>query len=97
MVAIAPNLLEHNFTVENINKKIVGDITYINTSDSGWCYLASFLDLHNNEICGWEFSKNMITDIVIKALKKLVSDVKKSYQKQLFIRIKEVSTQVKTM
>lgn len=70
VVAIAPNLLEQNFTAENINEKIVGDITYINTSDSGWCYLASFLDLHNNEICGWEFSKNMTTDIVIKALKK---------------------------
>ncbi|WP_418965580.1 hypothetical protein [Cetobacterium sp.] len=40
-----------------------------------------------NEICGWEFSKNMTTDIVIKALKKLVSNVEKSYQKQLFIRM----------
>lgn len=40
-----------------------------------------------NEICGWEFSKNMTTDIVIKVLKKLVSNVEKSYQKQLFIRM----------
>ena len=66
-VAIAPNPLEQNFTAENINEKIVGDITYINTSDSGWCYLASFLNLHNNGIYSWEFSKNMTTDIVIKA------------------------------
>ncbi|MGL4865043.1 MAG: IS3 family transposase [Cetobacterium sp.] len=70
VVAVAPNLLEQDFTAKNINEKIVGDITYINTSDSGWCYLASFLDLHNNEIYGWEFSKNMTTDIVIKALKR---------------------------
>lgn len=95
MVAIAPNLLKQNFTTENINEKIVRDITYIYTSDSGWCYLASFLDLYNNEICGWEFSKNMTTNIVIKAFKKIISDVEKSYQKQLFIWIKEVSTQVK--
>ncbi|MGL5100169.1 MAG: IS3 family transposase [Fusobacteriaceae bacterium] len=69
-IATAPNLLEQNFSTETLYEKVAGDITYIYTSDFGWCYLASFLDLHNNEICGWEFSKKMTTDIVINALKK---------------------------
>ena len=57
VVAIAPNLLEQNFTANNINEKIVGNITYINTSDSNWCYLESFSDLHNNEIWVGNFQK----------------------------------------
>lgn len=69
-VATAPNLLQQNFSTEMICEKIAGDITYIYTSDYGWCYLASFLDLHSNEICGWDFSKKMTTELVLSALKK---------------------------
>lgn len=67
---LAGNLLEQNFTTEKISEKIAGDITYIQTSDYGWCYLASFLDLHTNEIIGWEFSTKMTTELVLKALEK---------------------------
>lgn len=35
---MAGNLLELNFTTETIGEKIVGDITYIKTSDYGWCF-----------------------------------------------------------
>lgn len=68
--ALAGNLLEQDFTTKKIAEKIVGDITYIKTKDYGWCYLASFLDLHTNEIIGWEFSPKMTTDLVLKALEK---------------------------
>ncbi|MGL5124461.1 MAG: DDE-type integrase/transposase/recombinase [Fusobacteriaceae bacterium] len=51
-------------------EKIVEDIAYIKTKDFRWCYLASFLDLHISEIIGWEFSQNMTTELVLKALKK---------------------------
>lgn len=66
--ALAGNLLEQNFKTKRIVEKIVGDITYIYTSDYGWCYLASFLDLHTKEIIGWDFSTKMTTEIVLKAL-----------------------------
>ena len=65
---IAGNLLEQNFTTVKKLEKIVGDITYIKTSDFGWCYLATFLDLHTNEIIGWDFSTKMTTDLVLNAL-----------------------------
>lgn len=67
---LAGNLLEQNFTTKTIGEKIVGDITYIKTSDYGWCYLASFLDLHTNEIIGWDFSAQMTTELVLNALAK---------------------------
>ena len=69
---IAGNLLEQNFTTQGVAEKIVGDITYIQTSDYGWCYLASFLDLHTNQIIGWEFSTKMTTELVLRALEKAV-------------------------
>ncbi len=47
---LAENILKQNFKSESILEKIVGDITYIQTKDYGWCYLASFLDLYTNEI-----------------------------------------------
>lgn len=67
---LAENLLEQNFITKKIAEKIFGDITYIKTKDYGWCYLASFLDLHTNEILGWEFSPKMTTDLVLRALEK---------------------------
>lgn len=73
---LAGNLLEQNFKTESILEKIVGDITYIQTKDYGWCYLASFLDLHTNEIIGWEFSTKMTTELVLSALEKVSNKYK---------------------
>ena len=64
-----PNILDQDFNVEKINEKVVGDITYIYTKKDRWCYLSSFMDLYNNEIIGWSFSKNMTTDLVLESLK----------------------------
>ncbi len=65
-----PNILDQDFNVEKINEKIVGDITYIHTNKDGWCYLSSFMDLYNNEIIGWSFSKTITTELVLDSLKK---------------------------
>lgn len=62
---IAGNLLEQNFTTETVGEKIVGDITYIKTSYYDCYYLASFLDLHTNEIIGWDFSTQMTIELVL--------------------------------
>ncbi len=34
----------------------------------GWCYLASVMDLHSKKIIGYSFSRNMTTNLVVKAL-----------------------------
>ena len=63
-----PNILVQDFNSETAYRKIVGDITYIHTKQDGWCYLSSYMDLYNNEILGWSFSKEMTTKIVIESL-----------------------------
>ncbi len=63
-----PNILEQDFKSEKAYDKIVGDITYIHTKQDGWCYLSSYMDLYNNEILGWSFSKEMTTKIVVESL-----------------------------
>lgn len=69
--ALARNLLKQDFSTTSVNEKIVGDITYIYTKDFGWTYLATFMDLHTNEIKGWDYSTTMTTTIVLKTLSKL--------------------------
>ncbi|AWC28842.1 IS3 family transposase [Bacillus cytotoxicus] len=62
------NLLEQDFSTTTINEKWVADITYIHTQKDGWCYLASVMDLHSKKIIGYSFSRNMTTNLVVKAL-----------------------------
>ncbi|MBU5314983.1 DDE-type integrase/transposase/recombinase [Clostridium bornimense] len=45
-------------------------MTYIHTTQDGWCYLASILDLYSKKIIGYAFGKKMTDDLVIKALKR---------------------------
>lgn len=65
------NELERDFESEKARGKIVGDITYIKTKDKGWCYLASYMDLFNREIIGWDFSEKMELEVVLNALGKI--------------------------
>ncbi|MBJ8032015.1 IS3 family transposase [Bacillus cereus group sp. N21] len=62
------NLLEQDFSTTTINEKWVADITYIHTQKDGWCYLASVMDLYSKKIVGYSFSRNMTTNLVVKAL-----------------------------
>ena len=64
------NVLKRDFTTTSINEKWVGDITYIHTTQDGWCYLASVLDLYSKKIIGYAFGKKMTDDLLIKALKR---------------------------
>ncbi|MBU5455615.1 IS3 family transposase, partial [Caproiciproducens sp. MSJ-32] len=49
-IAAKENVLKRDFSTTTINEKWVTDITYIYTLKDGWCYLASVLDLHTNNI-----------------------------------------------
>lgn len=63
-----PNILNQDFSAENINEKWAGDITYIHTIKDGWCYLAAVLDLCSKKVIGHSFGKTMDADLVIEAL-----------------------------
>lgn len=44
------NVLKRDFTTTSINEKWVGEITYIHTTQDGWHYLASVLDLYSKKL-----------------------------------------------
>lgn len=50
--AVAENLLNRNFTPENIGKAWVSDLTYIRTTQ-GWLYLTVIVDLADRKVIGW--------------------------------------------
>jgi transposase InsO family protein len=65
---VAPNLVDQDFEAERPNQKWLTDITYISTEE-GWLYLATVLDLCSRRIVGWAMSDRMTGDLTIRALK----------------------------
>jgi putative transposase len=61
------DLLERDFTAPAPGVRFVGDITYIATWE-GWLYLATVIDLHTKEVCGWAMADHMRTELVCDAL-----------------------------
>ena len=61
-------MLARNFSSDGIDRKWVGDITYIWT-DEGWLYLAVLIDLYSRRIVGWALAEHMRTELAMKALK----------------------------
>lgn len=64
---IAPNVLQQNFKVTQVNTVWVADITYIRTQ-SGWLYLAAVMDLYARKIVGWALASPMQASLVCSAL-----------------------------
>ena len=64
---IAPNVLDQNFDVTEINRAWVGDVTYIPTAQ-GWLYLAVLLDLFSRRVVGWATSASNDRDLALSAL-----------------------------
>lgn len=65
---IADNVLARDFTAAGVDKKWVGDITYIWTSE-GWLYLAVLIDLYSRRVVGWAIAEHMRTELATNALK----------------------------
>ena len=63
----APDLLEQDFDVEEVDTAWAGDITYIDTVD-GFCFLATVIDLASRRVVGWALDEHMRTDLVTDAL-----------------------------
>jgi transposase InsO family protein len=67
---ISPNLLVEEPAPLYLNKVWVGDLTYIPLWDSGWAYLAVWMDLCSRRIVGWSLQPHMREELVMDALKK---------------------------
>ena len=65
--AIAPNLLDRDFTATAPNQKWVADFTYLWTAE-GWLYVAVVLDLFSRRVIGWSMQANMTAQLVTDAL-----------------------------
>jgi len=64
--AIAPNVLDRQFTATAPNQKWVADFTYIWTSE-GWLYVAAVLDLFSRRVVGWSMQATMTSELVTDA------------------------------
>jgi len=61
------NVLNRQFHAEAPNKARVTDITYV-TTQQGWVYLASVMDLFSRKIVGWSMGSRMTKELVLDAL-----------------------------
>lgn len=71
-LAVAGNVLDRQFTVQQANQVWVCDITYIRTAN-GWLYLAAVLDLYSRSIVGWAMAASMPAALVCKALQMAIT------------------------
>ncbi|MGO8871847.1 MAG: DDE-type integrase/transposase/recombinase [Acidimicrobiales bacterium] len=64
----ARDLIQRHFgPCEEIDRRYVGDITYIATWE-GWAYLATVIDLASRRVVGWALADHMRTELVEDAL-----------------------------
>jgi hypothetical protein len=66
---LARDLIQRHFgPCEEIDRRYVGDITYIATWE-GWAYLATVIDLASRKVVGWALADHMRTELVEDALR----------------------------
>lgn len=65
--ALAPNVLDRQFTATAPNQKWVADFTHVWTTE-GWLYVAVVLDLFSRRIVGWAMQSSMTAQLVTDAL-----------------------------
>jgi len=65
--ALAPNVLDRQFTATAPNQKWVADFTHVWTSE-GWLYVAVVLDLFSRRVVGWAMQDTMTAQLVTDAL-----------------------------
>ena len=65
--AIAPNMLDRQFTATRPNQKWIADFTYVWTAE-GWLYVAAVIDLFSRRVVGWSMKAEMTAQLVTDAL-----------------------------
>jgi transposase InsO family protein len=66
-VALAPDLIERDFTASGPDQRWVADITEFDCSD-GRLYLAGIMDLYSRRIVGWSIGPRRPAELVVDAL-----------------------------
>jgi transposase InsO family protein len=64
---VAPNHLNRQFSVPDLDTVWVGDMTYVWTRE-GWLYLAVLLDLCSRRVIGWAYSDRITRELTLSAL-----------------------------
>lgn len=80
--AIAPNLLERQFSAERPNEKWVTDVTEFKVGDKR-LYLSPVMDLYNAEVVAYEVSERAYFELVGSMLKKAFSRLRKGEKPML--------------
>ncbi|MGM5068671.1 DDE-type integrase/transposase/recombinase [Rhodococcus qingshengii] len=71
-VAAIPDLIDRDFTAQVPGARLVGDITYLRTSE-GWLYLATVIDLATRMVVGWQTAWHMRMSLIVDALQMAVT------------------------
>nr|WP_157784440.1 DDE-type integrase/transposase/recombinase [Clostridium beijerinckii] len=82
---VVPNILNRNFKQGLVGKVLLIDITYLTYSSTNRSYLSTINDASTNEILSYHLSINLILDIAIETVKKLMKNHKKLLNKDTFI------------
>ena len=69
------NILNRNFNRKNELDVVVSDLTYVNVQGK-WNYICLIIDLYNREIIGYAAGKNKTSELVIKAISRIKSNLK---------------------
>ena len=70
--AVAPNLLDQDFSAERPDEKWGADLSYIWTRE-GWLYLAVIIDLYARRVVGWAVSDRLHKELALKALRRALA------------------------
>ncbi|SDI17509.1 Transposase InsO and inactivated derivatives, partial [Sinosporangium album] len=62
-----PDLVQRDFSADTPGRKLVGDVTYIETWE-GWVYLATVIDCFTRAVVGWAVGDDYRTPLIERAL-----------------------------
>lgn len=68
---ISQNVINQDFSANEIGQKVGCDITYIPTNQ-GWLYLAVVVDFYSRKILGYAFSNRLESSLICQALIKAI-------------------------
>ena len=71
--AVAPNLIERDFSTTMPNQLWLGDITYLPLRGGHFAYLAALMDMFSRRIVGFCVADSLAAELCIKALRQAVA------------------------
>ena len=80
---VFPNLLQQNFTAEEINHKWCTDFTYLFLSNGSKRYNCTIIDLHDRSVVASITDKKITSDLAIRTLQKAIQSQKPKCQQLL--------------